>query len=229
MSLLRQLFIRTVCRIRPSDVKGKFWRRSSRQGVTKRCRLSLLTKKRPRIWAQMRGHSQWVYSYTGAQRNSGDLTPYLTYWSRVLLLLSHVDPSLCLYHHLRHRQRNFNSPSLIVFLPSVLEVNARLYSPAEGRRGWGREVVRQWVSFHLYPWVQKMWLVMDPKVKYGVRSPKFWDPCAQLYSFADTPHPSPPPPNSPNMGFYTRALLVSQDGWHVFVTPWMDPTVDVIF
>ncbi len=34
-----------------------------------------------------------------------------------------------------------------------------------------------------------------------------WDPAA-----------SPPP--SPHLGSYTRALLVSQDWWHLFVTPW---------
>jgi hypothetical protein len=31
------------------------------------------------------------------------------------------------------------------------------------------------------------------KVKYGVRSPRFiWASCAQLYSLAETPHPTPP-------------------------------------
>jgi hypothetical protein len=39
------------------------------------------------------------------------------------------------------------------------------------------------------------------------------DPCAQLYSLAETP---PPPPH---LGSYTRALLVSQDRRHLFVTP----------
>ncbi len=50
------------------------------QGVTKRCRLSC-----PRIWAQMRGEggsygvSANENSFThGAQKNFGDLTPYLT-------------------------------------------------------------------------------------------------------------------------------------------------------
>jgi hypothetical protein len=43
------------------------------QGVTKRCRLSWLTK------CGGGGLSHWVQLYTGAQVNFGDLTPYLTY------------------------------------------------------------------------------------------------------------------------------------------------------
>jgi hypothetical protein len=39
-----------------------------------------------------------------------------------------------------------------------------------------------------------------------------WAPCAQLYSLAKTPQPSP----HPLLGSYTRALLVSQDR-HLFV------------
>jgi hypothetical protein len=38
---------------------------------------------------------------------------------------------------------------------------------------------------------------------------------AQLYSLAKTPQPSPPP----HLGSFTRALLVAQDRWHLFVTP----------
>ncbi len=34
----------------------------------------------------------------------------------------------------------------------------------------------------------------------------------------------PPPP--PYLGSYTRALLVSQDRWHLFVTPWLRATVN---
>jgi hypothetical protein len=41
-----------------------------------------------------------------------------------------------------------------------------------------------------------------------------WAPYAQLYSLAETLHPHP------HLGSYTRALLVSQDRRHVFVTPW---------
>jgi hypothetical protein len=60
-------------------------------------------------------------------------------------------------------------------------------------------------------------LLHKPRVKYGVRSPKFiWAPCAQLYSLAETPQP----PLPPHLGPYTRALLVSQDRRHLFVTPW---------
>ncbi len=59
------------------------------------------------------------------------------------------------------------------------------------------------------------------QVKYGVRSPKFiWAPCAQLYSLAETPQP--PPPFLPHLGSYTRALLVSQDRRHLYVTLWYD-------
>jgi len=45
----------------------------------------LADQKRPRIWAQMqgdgelRGLTQGVQLYTGAQINFGDLTPYFTY------------------------------------------------------------------------------------------------------------------------------------------------------
>jgi hypothetical protein len=45
-----------------------------------------------------------------------------------------------------------------------------------------------------------------------------WAPCAQLYSFAET-RTTPPIPRY--MGSYTRALLVSQDRRHPFVTPFM--------
>jgi hypothetical protein len=44
-----------------------------------------------------------------------------------------------------------------------------------------------------------------------------WAPCAQLYSFAETPQL---PPIPPHWDSYTRALLVSQDRRHLFVTPW---------
>ena len=40
--------------------------------------------------------------------------------------------------------------------------------------------------------------------------------CAQLYSLAETPQLPP----SPHLDSYTRALLVSQDRRHLFVTPW---------
>jgi hypothetical protein len=36
--------------------------------------------------------------------------------------------------------------------------------------------------------------------------------CVQLYSLAETPHPPP------HLGSYTRALLVSKDRRHLFVT-----------
>ncbi len=62
VALTPAFYIRTLCRIRPSDVKGKFWRRSSRQGVTKRCRLSWLTKSaleyEPKCGVSA---MQWVY------------------------------------------------------------------------------------------------------------------------------------------------------------------------
>ncbi len=40
--------------------------------------------------------------------------------------------------------------------------------------------------------------------------------CAQLYLLAETQQPPHPPPP---LGSYTRALLVSQDRRHLFVTP----------
>jgi hypothetical protein len=46
-------------------------------------------------------------------------------------------------------------------------------------------------------------------------------PCVQLYSLAETPQPTPPPPIPQHLGFSTRALLVSQDRRHLFVTPWL--------
>ncbi len=52
------------------------------QGITKRCRLSWLTNSifvyGGRGWG-LRGLSQWLQLNRGAQINSGDLTPYLTY------------------------------------------------------------------------------------------------------------------------------------------------------
>jgi hypothetical protein len=44
--------------------------------------------------------------------------------------------------------------------------------------------------------------------------------CVQLYSLAEAPQPNhSPSPNPPHLGFYTMALLVSQDRRHLFVTP----------
>jgi hypothetical protein len=61
--------------------------RGCSQGVTKRCRLSWLTNSalvydpkclERRGGGELRGLSQRVQLYTGAQINLGDLTPYLT-------------------------------------------------------------------------------------------------------------------------------------------------------
>ncbi len=41
--------------------------------------------------------------------------------------------------------------------------------------------------------------------------------CVQLYSLAETPQLSPLPQH---LGSYTKALLISQDRRHLFVTPW---------
>ncbi len=58
-------------------------------------------------------------------------------------------------------------------------------------------------------------------VKYRVRSPKFVRaPCAVVHSLAETPQPQPS--FSPQLGSYTRALLVSQDWRHLYVTPWLE-------
>ncbi len=43
--------------------------------------------------------------------------------------------------------------------------------------------------------------------------------CTQLYSLAETPQPPPPP----HLDSSTRALLVSQDRRHLFMTPWYLP------
>jgi hypothetical protein len=42
-------------------------------------------------------------------------------------------------------------------------------------------------------------------------------PCAHLYSLAETPQP--PPPSPFGLIYSTKALLVSQDRRHLFVTP----------
>jgi hypothetical protein len=53
-------------------------------------------------------------------------------------------------------------------------------------------------------------------LKYGVRSPKFiLAPCAQLYSFAETPQLPPPFPVF-GLIYRTRALLVRQDRRQLF-------------
>ncbi len=44
---------------------------------------------------------------------------------------------------------------------------------------------------------------------------EIWATCAQLHLLAETPQPPPPL----HLGSYTRALLVSQDRRHLFVTP----------
>ncbi len=62
----------------------------------------------------------------------------------------------------------------------------------------------------------------ESQLKYGVTSSKFiWASCAcahtaQLYWLRPS-NSYPPPP--PHLGSYTRALLVSQDRRHLFVTP----------
>jgi hypothetical protein len=45
--------------------------------------------------------------------------------------------------------------------------------------------------------------------------------CAQMYSMAEIPQL---PPLPPHLGSYTRALLVSKDRRHLFVTPWCGRT-----
>ncbi len=71
------------------------------QEVTKRYRLSCLTNSalvyepNAKWGGELRGFSQWVQLYTGAQINFGDLTPYLTYGhngapQNLDLVLSHL-------------------------------------------------------------------------------------------------------------------------------------------
>ncbi len=45
--------------------------------------------------------------------------------------------------------------------------------------------------------------------------------CVHVYSLAEIP--KLPPPSPSHLGSYTRALLVSQDKRHFFVTPWVQP------
>jgi hypothetical protein len=62
---------------------------TGKQGVAKRYRLSWLTNSafvyEPKCGGkgELRGLSQWIQLYTGAQLNLGDLTPYLTYGWKV--------------------------------------------------------------------------------------------------------------------------------------------------
>ncbi len=56
-----------------------------------------------------------------------------------------------------------------------------------------------------------MWHYVAAYVKYGVSSTK-----SPVYSCTQT---RPPPPPPPHLGSYTRALLVSQNRRHLFVTP----------
>ena len=51
---------------------------------------------------------------------------------------------------------------------------------------------------------------------YPVAHKCIWAPCAQLYSLAETPQT---PALPPRLCSYKRALLVSQDRRHLFVTP----------
>jgi hypothetical protein len=63
----------------------------------------------------------------------------------------------------------------------------------------------------------------DLEVKEGVRSAKFiWAQCAQLYAHWLRPRNLTPPPH---LGTYKRALLVSQDRRHLFVTPCLEPSI----
>jgi hypothetical protein len=76
-------------------------------------------------------------------------------------------------------------------------------------------------SHHLSLYLSKIFsfhnLLLKPMVKYGVRSPKFiWAP---VYSCTHWLRPRNLPPLPPHLGSYKRALLVSQDRRHLFVTP----------
>ncbi len=74
-------------------------RKGTTQGVTKRCRLSWLTNSalvlvyEPKCGGvgELRGISQWVQLYTGAQINLGDLTPYLNYTQKKFRFQSRWD------------------------------------------------------------------------------------------------------------------------------------------
>jgi hypothetical protein len=74
--------------------------------------------------------------------------------------------------------------------------------------------------------VQAVRLQVNPLVTYGVRSPKFtWAPRAQLYLLAETSQLPPPA-----FGLiYERALLVSQERRHLFVSPWNEPFLESKF
>jgi hypothetical protein len=69
---------------------------------------------------------------------------------------------------------------------------------------WGHRHESSCIMYHVN-------LVNRLNMKLDLQSLRVWAPCAQLYSLAETRNPS-----------YTRALLVSQDRRHLFVTPWRD-------
>ncbi len=60
-----------------------------------------------------------------------------------------------------------------------------------------------------------------PLVKYGGRTPKFiWAPCHVMCVAILIGWDPATPPISPHLDSYARALLVSKDRRHLFVTPW---------
>ncbi len=67
----------------------------SESGGYKEMSSILADQWRPRIWGWggvLRGLSQWVQLYTGAQINFGDLTPYLTFGQNWLILRPPPNP-----------------------------------------------------------------------------------------------------------------------------------------
>jgi hypothetical protein len=133
VALTPAFYLRIVCKIRPSDVKGKFWRRSSRQGVTKRCRLSWLTKSALLYEPKCRVSSmQWVYiQLHRSPKKFWRSNSIFNLWvqsSFAVVLFGCFPPSLSSI------EAAFSLPSLVVFLLSVEQVYACLHSPATIRR-----------------------------------------------------------------------------------------------
>ncbi len=76
-------------------------------------------------------------------------------------------------------------------------------------------------NHHLICRSQKVLILwVFPYVKYGVRSPKFicMGSCVHCTAVLIGWDPSTPSPLPPYLGSYTRALLVSQERRHIFVT-----------
>ncbi len=89
--------------------------------------------------------------------------------------------------------------------------------------------IQSWILFHLLHMLKNLknfgLLFTAVPVKNGISSPKFMR--APVFSCTHLLRPSNLPP-PPHLGSYTRALLVSQDRRHLFVTLWVRVYIVVI-